>query len=155
MEPYFKESMIVENKSLDNQFEAEKVEFKFKPRKRKGDDDSEPEDLEVSADQTDKKGLVDIERPMVWCSNLERFMGYLMSERGYNANELDVKIGIDFGQESLKVQISEPKIQIQQVLLKVVMSLQQLREIVETEKKRSRYFDVRLVQIISFVYKMF
>ena len=96
-------AMIDENSSLKEYFEAEIVSFKFKPRKRTEDEDSETEDSELSADKVDDKGLVDVERPFVWCGQVEKFLGLLMSERGYNPNELDVKIGIDFGQESLKV----------------------------------------------------
>ena len=109
VEPYFKETLISKNSSLAEFFEAEKVDLKYKPRKKKDDSDSESEDHDSNSEKVDENGLVHIERPLVWCSEIDLFLNYLMSERGYNPNELDLKIGIDFGQESLKVRNLEPK----------------------------------------------
>ena len=86
------------------------MDLKYKPRKKKDDSDSETEDFDSNSEQVDENGLGNVERPLVWCSEIDLFMNYLMSERGYNPNELDLKIGIDFGQESLKVRNSEAKI---------------------------------------------
>ena len=59
--------------------------------------------VEENIENLDENGHCVIKRPLVWCSEMDKFLHYLMSERGYNPNELDFKIGIDFGQESLKV----------------------------------------------------
>ena len=107
VEPYFKETLIEKNSSLAEYFEGEIVDLKFKPRKKKkkNDDssDSETEVVEENQENLDENGHCEIKRPLVWCSDMDKFLHYLMSERGYNPNELDFKIGIDFGQESLKV----------------------------------------------------
>ena len=79
VEPHIRKKMIDENSSLKEYFEAEIVSFKFKPRKRTEDEDSETEDSELSADKVDDKGLVDVERPFVWCGQVEKFLGLLMS----------------------------------------------------------------------------
>ena len=106
VEPYFKEALVEKNSSLADYFEGEIVDLKFKPRKKKkkdDDSDSEPEVVEENIENLDENGHCVIKRPLVWCSEMDKFLHYLMSERGYNPNELDFKIGIDFGQESLKV----------------------------------------------------
>ena len=107
MEPNFKQSVVEQNRSLTEFFESDIVDMKFKPKKKKNKkgDDSESES-EVAIDiieNVDEDGLIDIKRPIVWCSETDLFLNYLMTERDFNHNELDFKIGIDFGQESLKV----------------------------------------------------
>ena len=127
MTPNFKEKLPKRNHALDNHFTKKTLQFK---RKHVPDDEDDSDEvMEGLEPDVDEDGFIKVERTGVFCKDITEFTNFLIDERALDPNDTTIKIGIDDGQN----------------LLKVCMSLQSLTKIASEDKKaRSTYADVSI-----------
>ena len=102
-----RDDRVERNHSLDDMFEGRMVKLKQKPKKqKKKDSDSETDSGdETESEALDHEGCRDIVRPVALCSDPQEFIFKVMQERHVDIDNTDIKIGLDDGQNILKINV--------------------------------------------------
>ena len=94
------------NHSLDHLFDCKDIDLKFKPKKKKVEEDSSSEeDSGYDTENVDADGLVNIVRPSVVCTDPQEFVYKAMMDRNLDPESTTVKVGLDDGQKIFKVRV--------------------------------------------------